>query len=1078
MSAREGENRKQSTRKNERACAYWLHVIVCALLLLTGTTFALTDQTPTPQSTINLTDFGYGGLSAAARQSGGANLSVDFLDSQHVLVTFNPKKLFKRHPECPSSHADRLVHAVVIELPSGNAIRESDWYLHDLKRYAWNLGEGRILLRRLNQLYEVNANLEEKLIYDSPKDLLWVSVTSDGRQIIVQTKSDSQDTAKTSIGKNNDGDSKNGQRVRISFLDTHSLAVRRTIEARGTVNLEGTSLGVADARKQGGNWLVEFGGSNVTRVKARRPPNLLYTSANTLVVGRCSVSRDGYGLSSFTVTGTFLWRQHWEDCRYGPVARNTEDGSRTAIGTLSIRKTGAEDDTEGLDQHIQVLDSATGKERLTLLASPAVPSGQNFALSPDGERLAVVADRSLHIYALPEMSPEERERYVAIKSDTPDLNAPPTQVAERMDAAEPVFVSSANVESTAAESESPASAAAVPDAKQTSNEPIPVLTLRTTTQVVALDVVVTDSSGHLVKDLPQDVFRVTEDGKAQNVRYFREFSDARPESKETATPTPPPLPPNVFSNYTQPADTGAVTVVLMDVLNTPIADQAHSQDELVKFLKNKPKDARVAICVLGNRLQMIQGFTSDTNMLLSAAKGKKASQRHRPLQDPDSVIPVQLEAGRATAQFLGSLSILVDSIAQQQSEMRLIDADQRMLVTVDAFAQLARYLSGVPGRKNLVWLSGSFVLGIYPEANGRNPFLESHIYGEEIKKVANLLGDAHVAVYPVDVKGLETNPLFTATTNDVLAPVAMSPPPTPLFQSGPRVANIGSAVANSVMMDQLDQFGVQQMDEHSTMKHLADETGGQAFYNANGISQAIHAAAEQGSNYYALSYTPTNRKFDGSFRKIHVVLAGHKYRLAYRSGYYAVDPLAPVKSSKNLMSSLARAAMQQGSPASRQVVFGAKVVPLGKPRILQDVEAPNQKKSKKKKEKEPLEIQRYAIDHAVTFSDLRFTPTAKGTYHGVVNFMVTAFDKEGELTASEVSQSVADLKPEVLQDIMAGGMRVHQEIEVPVKSVSMRIGVEDATNSHIGTLEVPLPVPPPPGGSEGTRRPLPAVEPD
>jgi len=61
---------------------------------------------------------------------------------------------------------------------------------------------------------------------------------------------------------------------------------------------------------------------------------------------------------------------------------------------------------------------------------------------------------------------------------------------------------------------------------------------------------------------------------------------------------------------------------------------------------------------------------------------------------------------------------------------------------------------------------------------------------------------------------------------------------------------------------------------------------------------------------------------------------------------------------------------------------------------------------------------------------------------------------------------------------MAGGMRVHQEIEVPVKSVSMRIGVEDATNSHIGTLEINLPVPPPSGGVEGTRRPLPAVEPD
>ncbi len=42
------------------------------------------------------------------------------------------------------------------------------------------LGPGRILLLRLNRLYEVNADLEEKLVLDSPQELLWVSVTPGG----------------------------------------------------------------------------------------------------------------------------------------------------------------------------------------------------------------------------------------------------------------------------------------------------------------------------------------------------------------------------------------------------------------------------------------------------------------------------------------------------------------------------------------------------------------------------------------------------------------------------------------------------------------------------------------------------------------------------------------------------------------------------------------------------------------------------------------------------------------------------------------------------------------------------------
>jgi hypothetical protein len=386
---------------------------------------------------------------------------------------------------------------------------------------------------------------------------------------------------------------------------------------------------------------------------------------------------------------------------------------------------------------------------------------------------------------------------------------------------------------------------------------------------------------------------------------------------------------------------------------------------------------------------------------------------------------------------------------------------------------MARYLDGIPGRKNLVWLSGSFLLGIVPESNGANPFLENSYYTENLKKVANLLGDAHVAVYPVSVKGLETNPLFAASSND-LAPVTMTgPPPNPGF--GKR--NPGSSVANAVMLDRMDEFSLTLNDEHATMTKLATQTGGQAFFNTNDITKAIQTATEQGANYYALSYTPDNKNYNGAYRKLKVTLAGKKHHLAYRSGYYAIDPFAPLKPSKDLTSSLARAAMQQGAPQSRQIVFGARVVPVGKPRIVEGP-APAKPSKKRKKDAGPVEMQRYSIDHAVSFSDLRFHATPEGKYHGVVNFMVTAFDGEGNQVASQLSELNADLKPEVMKDIQAGGVRIHQEIDVPVNSVAMRLGVEDISNSHVGTMEIRLPVPAPPEGLEGTRRSLPPVEPD
>ena len=71
----------------------------------------------------------------------------------------------------------------------------------------------------------------------------------------------------------------------------------------------------------------------------------------------------------------------------------------------------------------------------------------------------------------------------------------------------------------------------------------------------------------------------------------------------------------------------------------------------------------------------------------------------------------------------------------------------------------------------MVWLSGSFPLSIYPDSSGETPFLQGSVYGESLKKAANLLAEAHVAVYPVDVRGVVTDPLFSAATNDLLAPL-------------------------------------------------------------------------------------------------------------------------------------------------------------------------------------------------------------------------------------------------------------------------------------------------------------------
>ena len=54
-----------------------------------------------PPKRIDLRPVGFQQFSDMARRSGAVNLSLDFLDRDHILFTFNSKRLLSRHAECP-----------------------------------------------------------------------------------------------------------------------------------------------------------------------------------------------------------------------------------------------------------------------------------------------------------------------------------------------------------------------------------------------------------------------------------------------------------------------------------------------------------------------------------------------------------------------------------------------------------------------------------------------------------------------------------------------------------------------------------------------------------------------------------------------------------------------------------------------------------------------------------------------------------------------------------------------------------------------------------------------------------------
>jgi VWFA-related protein len=1085
-----------------------------------------------PRASIDLSLVGFHPLSASARLSTQVNMSLDFVDDDHVLLTFNPKKMFTRLPDCPPSHDDRVIQVVVLEVPSGKVVKEANWYLHDHQRYLWSLGSGRFLLRRLNSLYSVDSELHEKLLMTSPQPFLWIGVTGEGKQIISERMLDAEPA------KSAPGAKAPKPKVQLDFLDIDTLAVQRSIKSEGKVQLDALSTGFADIihSRVGKVWLVRFGPTgarreNITRVRSRCLPDVMFSSANTLLVGRCAMESPDYSVSAFTVTGHFLWRQHWSEHRYTPRLRLSDDGSRVAVSSVarvivdrpSDSEDAGDDTDRGLKQDVEVLDTASGKSVLSLEVAPAALLAQNVSLSPGGRRLAVLQGSGLAVYDLAEMSPEDKAKYIAVKADVPGLYAIGSEpVAESED--EITFTSVDAAEATAeAEAGSqqalatrgtgagdgsaatnPAPAAAQPlaaksqpaasSARPNADTKTPSVTFKATSRIVVEDVVVADSKGHPVTGLRQGDFQLTEDGQPQNIRNFEEYptpaavtsekgsavtSDAGKVQTAQAASEAAKLPPNIFTNNRPMGpETSSSTIIVLDLLNTPLPDQQRAREHLIDFIKKRPAASQMALCSLSSNLRLIQGFTRDENLLLAAVKGKKGGVKAPPWQS-DAGLEKSVQLARDLAAAAGAQDTLLALQRTQNTldEQNAHDIDTRMRYTLDAFMQLARYLAGIPGRKNLVWLSGSFPLQIFPNPDVSEYEPATRNYEHDVKKATNLLAEAHVAVYPVSVMGGQTQTMFNAANNGTYDPRVLPGQQVPV---NTHLANTDANLPLSSRMDrEIREFREATESEHRTIDQVAAETGGKAFYGTNAIGDAIDSAVELGSHYYTLSYTPTNKQYDGRFRKIKVSLQKEGYHLAYRGGYYAQDPEEGFRDTRPPAQRIGVAAMQQGAPQSRQVVFTTRVVPIGKPK---KVDAPQAGIAAGRKKKGapvgPVEMQHYGIDYAVDPSDLRFGLTPSGLYHAVLGFMVTAFNDDGRLVASLESTTTSDLKPENYKEVMSGGFRLHQELDVPTEAVALRLGVEDATSNRVGTLEIGLPVPVPPEEPKIASRALPPIEPD
>lgn len=546
--------------------------------------------------------------------------------------------------------------------------------------------------------------------------------------------------------------------------------------------------------------------------------------------------------------------------------------------------------------------------------------------------------------------------------------------------------------------------------------------LRVVQQMVQVDIIAKDRDGKPVQNLKQSDFTVYDNGRKQDISFFSLETD------KTRNLPRPQLEPGTYSNLIEQKQgvPGNLTILLLDFLNTKHSDIAFAKDKVIKLLHDMKPDDRVAVYVLSGRLYVLHDFTSDMTALTQSVK------KYDTVESADvansSFKPVW------TGSTEGAADAFLNQASQDLSDSANVD---RAFATTNVFEIIAQHMMRLPGRKNLVWVSGSFPININLDKMGNSrqdayetpstPFeapaaykmfdagssvidesstglymYDRRSFDDLLARAARSLASANIALYPVDPRGL--------IGNDGGDPSHHGSPgigPTMFQQPG-------------ALYDVAPNF--------DTMNMLASQTGGLAFYNNNDIGTEVRKAIEDSRVSYMLAFYPSVDDGKGRFHNLKVRVDRPGIELRYRTGY-TPKPLnftGIIDNSAILREAIASPldATGLGMTVRASSVHGATTPTVA------------------------LRINLEENDVSFKFDDERNT--------GQIQVMLVQYDTEGNQLWGETSKVKMRLVKDTYAKVRKEGLQFGRNLPLKPGAVELKVIACDDKSSAIGSVSIPL----------------------
>ena len=540
-------------------------------------------------------------------------------------------------------------------------------------------------------------------------------------------------------------------------------------------------------------------------------------------------------------------------------------------------------------------------------------------------------------------------------------------------------------------------------------------------KLVLVPTLVTDKSGNHISGLKQEDFTVLENGTPQKIATFEEItSDPHRLSR--------PRNPNEFNNaLAGGASARRVTLIVLDLINTPFLDQANARKELLKYLTQSVNEREPTglYTLTRSGVQVVHDFTSDPRILVAALHVVKGDAYQMVDSDeeveaitgtasPDgsSGAPSGGGSSKSGGGSKGNSQAAVQGEAQklqsmmEDSELNFKSFEQRLAITytLDGLQTVAQALAGIPGRKSLIWASGGFPFGVSDNTMQLAPAGRDTLSDvlPLYERTWQLLNDAEIALYPVDVKGLQSVGMPSAS-----------------------LRNPGKNYSRHMQN--------RQFDTESSFVTFASMTGGRAYFGSNDLEKGFREAVNDSAEYYMLGYYIDRAQTKAGWRKLTVKTKREHVEVRARSGFFVTNAAIDPESSRN--SDILSALQSPLDYTSLALVARWNKIEPGK--------EPGKKH--------------------VSY-EMRLAPDAgvindADNNHVALDFVAMAKTPEGKAVDHPVGQKVdVHLTPERLSAIRQQGLVYRDALDLAPGEYTIRFVVRDDLSGRTGSVAAPLKV--------------------